>query len=245
MLFCALMLGPVHRWIWRDTERRAHKLLRFGETETDGGRDLVRASEKTSDPLLRRLYLVHAIDEHRHGEMFRRRGSALLRELSAGSNSGFQADWLAPSGHGADDLNVEEEPDDALLAFLHLSEKAAAERFTVYSHVLQDDAPTHEIFEEILRDEVFHMNYTLVQLARVSPERHRWRLWRTRLSRLWKGYLRLATAIAGLLGTVILTLQYFILLPPFAFLAKRAERREPRGWSRVDAKRNDSLNRQY
>ena len=59
------MLGPVHRWIWRDTERRAHKLLRFGETETDGGRDLVRASELTPDPLLRRLYLVHAIDEHR------------------------------------------------------------------------------------------------------------------------------------------------------------------------------------
>ena len=57
--------------------------------------------------------------------------------------------------------------------------------------------------------------------------------------------MRLATTIAGLLGTVILTLQYFILLPPFAFLAKRAERREPRGWSPVDAKRNDSLNRQY
>src|SRR5258708_39525241 len=110
MLFCALMLGPVHRWIWRDTERRAHKLLRFGETETDGGRDLVRASEKTSDPLLRRLYLVHAIDEHRHGGMFRRRGSALLRELPDGSQSRFQSDCVAPSGHGAGALNGEAEP---------------------------------------------------------------------------------------------------------------------------------------
>jgi hypothetical protein len=239
------MLGPVHRWIWSDAERRAHKLLRFGETETDGGRDLVRASEKTPDPLLRRLYLVHAIDEHRHGEMFRLRGSELLRELPPGSKSSFQADWLAPSGHGADDLNVEEEPDDALLAFLHISEKSAAERFTVYRDVLQEDVPTHAIFEEILRDEVFHMNYTLVQLARISPQRHRWRVWRARLSRLWKGYLRLATAIAGLLGTVVLTLQYFLLLPPFAFLAKRAERREPRGWSPISPQRNDSLKRQY
>ena len=34
------MFRPVHRWIWCDAERRAHKLLRFGETETDGGRDL-------------------------------------------------------------------------------------------------------------------------------------------------------------------------------------------------------------
>jgi hypothetical protein len=239
------MLGPVHRWIWNDAERRAHKLLRFGETETDGGRDLVRASEKTSDPLLRRLYLVHAIDEHRHGELFRRRGSALLRELSASSKCGFQADWLAPSGHGADDLNVEEEPDDALLAFLHLSEKAAAERFTVYRDVLQDDPPTHAIFEEILRDEVFHMNYTLVQLARISPQRHRWRIWRARLSRLWKGYLRLATALAGAIGGLILTIQYFVLLPPFAWLAKRAERREVPGWTPISPKRNDSLKRQY
>ena len=239
------MLGPVHRWIWSDTERRAHKLLRFGETETDGGRDLVRASEKTSDPLLRRLYLVHAIDEHRHGEMFRRRGSTLLRELSASSKSSFQGDWLAPSGHGADDLNVEEEPDDALLAFLHLSEKSAAERFTVYRDVLQDDVPTHGIFEELLRDEVFHMNYTLVQLARVSPQHHRWRLWRARLSRLWKGYLRLATALAGVIGGLILTIQYFVLLPPFAWLAKRAERRELPGWTPISPERNDSLKRQY
>jgi hypothetical protein len=41
MVFSARMLKPLHRWIWRDSERRAHKLLRFGETETDGGRDLV------------------------------------------------------------------------------------------------------------------------------------------------------------------------------------------------------------
>jgi len=44
------MLAPVHRWIWRNAERRVQKLLRFGETETDGGRDILRAAEVTSDP---------------------------------------------------------------------------------------------------------------------------------------------------------------------------------------------------
>src|SRR6267154_1004654 len=112
------MFRPVHRWIWCDAERRAHKLLRFGETETDGGRDLVRAAETTPDDLLRRLYLEHAIDEHRHGEMFRRRGAEILRALGPHAAAGFQADWLAPSGHGADDLEVGEESDEALLAFL-------------------------------------------------------------------------------------------------------------------------------
>jgi len=31
------MLTPLHRWIWSDTDRRVQKLLRFSETETDGG----------------------------------------------------------------------------------------------------------------------------------------------------------------------------------------------------------------
>ncbi len=238
------MLQPLHRWIWRDTERRAHKLLRFGETETDGGRDLIRAAELTSDPLLRRLYLVHAADELRHGDLFRRRGSEILRALPPGSKPNFQGDWLAPSGHGADDLSVDGR-DDVLLAFLHLSEKAAASRFTVYRDVLPDDPPTRAVFEEILHDETFHMNYALTQLARVSPEHHRRRLWRARLSRMWKGFLRLMAALGSLIGGLILTIQYFILLPPFAWLAKRAGRREPLGWTPISAKRNDSLDRQY
>jgi hypothetical protein len=238
------MLGPVHRWIWRDTGRRAHKLFRFGETETDGGRDLVRAAEQTRDPLLRRLYLVHAADELRHGEMFRRRGTEILLSMPPGSKPGFQSSWLAPSGHGEDDLCLDGR-DETLLAFLHLSEKAAANRFAVYRDVLQDDLPTRTIFEEILHDEAFHMNYAFSQLTRVSPQHHRSRLWRARFSRLWKSYLRLAAALAGVMGAAILTVQYFILLPPFAFLAKRAHRQETPGWSPVSPRRNNSLKRQY
>jgi len=239
------MLAPVHRWIWRNAERRVQKLLRFGATETDGGRDILRAAEVTSDPLLRRLYLEHAIDEFRHGVLFRRRAAALVSVSPSRSNPSFQGDWLAPGGHGLDDLQVDGESDDAMLAFLHVSEKAAASRFTVYRDVMQHDPPTRAIFEEILHDETFHMNYTLTQLARVAPRRHRRHLWRARLSRLWKGYLRLATALAGILGSIMLTIQYFVLLPPFAWLAKRAERREHAGWIPVSPERNGSLDRQY
>ena len=134
------MLAPVHRWIWRDMNRRVRKLMRFGETETDGGRDILRAAEVTADPLLRRLYLVHAIDELRHGVMFRQRAASLLPTVHSPSSPTFEADWLAPGGHGLDDLKVDDESDDTMLAFLHLSEKAAASRFTVYRDVLKDDA---------------------------------------------------------------------------------------------------------
>ena len=236
------ILTPIHRWIWRDRERRVQKLLRFGETETDGGRDLLRAAELTSDPLLRRLYLVHAADEQRHGMLFRRRAAALLH----GDRVSVGTEWLAPAGHGLDDLNVGEESDDTMLAFLHLSEKAAASRFTVYRDALAQDPATQSVFTSILHDEMFHMNYTLTQLVRVSPERHRSHLWRARLSRLWKAYLRLASALAGVIGGLVLTIQYFVVLPLFAWLAKRAASREPGGWSAISPERNQgSMRRQY
>jgi len=239
------MLTPVHRWIWSDADRRVQKLFRFGETETDGGRDILRAAEVTPDPLLRRLYLEHAIDEFRHGVLFRHRAAELLRTSRSRSNIGFQGDWLAPGGHGLDDLQVDGESDQTMLAFLHLSEKAAASRFTVYRDVMQHDPPTRAIFEEILHDETFHMNYTLMQLARVEPQRHKRHLWRARLNRLWKAYLRLATSLAAILGSILLTIQYFVLLPPFAWLAKRAAHREHSGWMMVSPERSDSLDRQY
>src|SRR6266487_346940 len=110
------MLTPVHRWIWSDIDRRVQKLLRFGETETDGGRDILRAAEVTSDPLLRRLYLEHAIDEFRHGVLFRHRAADLLKLSRSGSNPGFHGGWLAPGGHGLDDLQVDSESDRNMLA---------------------------------------------------------------------------------------------------------------------------------
>jgi hypothetical protein len=239
------MLAPIHRWIWRDESRRVQKLLRFGETETDGGRDLLRAAEVTRDPLLRRLYLVHAADEQRHGQLFRRRAVSLLGTMARPPAAQSGAEWLAPAGHGLDDLEVDREPDDTMLAFLHVAETSAASRFAVYRDVMRFDPDTRGIFDDILHDEMFHMNYTLTQLVRVSPHGHRSRLWRARLSRLWKAYLRLASAIAGAIGGVILTVQYFVLLPPFAWLAKRAERREPAGWRAIPPARAGSLHGQY
>jgi rubrerythrin len=223
-----LLLTPVHRWVWADVQRRARKMLRFSETEADGARDITRAAEITRDPALRRLYLRHADDEQRHALLFQRRG----RELFDSSRDRvFEANWLAPGERGLDDLDVGTENDESLLAFLHLSEKAAAGRFVIYEKVLDCDPPTRAMFARILEDEEFHMTYTRKQLARLSPRRQGLRLWQARAGRLWKTYLRIATALAALLGTVMLAIQYFLVLPIFALFAKRAARREPEGFS--------------
>src|SRR5215212_4174105 len=128
----AILRSAVLQWVWSDPKRRAQNLLRFAEVEADGGRDLVRAAEVTKDPLLRRLFLKHALDEQRHADLFRGRGLDLIRTLPDRTAEGVKADWLAPGERGLDDVRVEEERDDTLLAFLHLSEAAAARDFASY-----------------------------------------------------------------------------------------------------------------
>ena len=142
------MMRPLHRWVWGDFDRRVRKLIAFSHVEGDGGRDILRAAELTPDPLLRRLYLEHAIDELHHADLFRQRGADLLKLRAPRSSVLFDSNPL-PGGHGLDDLSIEGEPDHRLLAFLHVAEKAAAGRFAVYRDVVADDPSTRAIFEEI------------------------------------------------------------------------------------------------
>src|SRR5262249_5718900 len=104
------ILRPIHRWIWSDDQRRVRKLLRFAQVEGDGGRDILRAAEVTPDPLLRRLFLAHAIDELRHSDLFRDRGARLLGRLALGLKPNIEATGHGPGEHGLDDLSVESEP---------------------------------------------------------------------------------------------------------------------------------------
>src|SRR5437870_13829378 len=108
------LLRPVHRWVWGDFDRRVRKLIAFAAVEGDGGRDILRAAELTADPLLRRLYLEHAIDELRHADLFRQRGAELLQLRSTRSRVIFNTSAL-PGGHRRDDLYIEGQPDHRLL----------------------------------------------------------------------------------------------------------------------------------
>jgi rubrerythrin len=241
----AVATGWIWGWIWRDPRRCASTLLRFAAVEADGGRDLVRAAELTPDPVLRHLFLKHAADEQRHAGLFRRRGLALLATLEASRRPRTAPDWLAPGERGLDDLQVDAVEAADLLAFLHLSESAAARDFGRYSTALAHDPATRAVFQAVLRDEAYHMTYTRAQLRRIAPQRERWLLWKGRAGRLWKLYLRLAGGLAGVIGAVVLTAQYYILLPPFALLARRAARREIPGWTAIPAERNGRLTGQY
>jgi len=238
------ILRPFYRAVWADPGRRSRKLLQFAQVEADGGRDLVRAAELTSDPVLRRRFHAHARDEARHATLFRARGLALRSEHFVADPDILDADWIAPGERGLDDLRVEDEDMASLLAFIHLSESAAARDFALYRDVLDHDPLTRAVFDRILRDEEFHMRYSLSELERAAPGRTRRLLWKARFRRLWKAYLRLAMAFAGVMAGMVLTIQYFVLLLPFALLAKRAARRERPGWIVIEPK-HENLRGQY
>jgi hypothetical protein len=55
----------------------------------------------------------------------------------------------------------------------------------------------------------------------------------------------MAAALGAVIGGFIMTVQYFVILPPFSWLAKRAERRESPGWTPISPQHNRSLQRQY
>jgi hypothetical protein len=239
------ILRVVHRRIWDNDALRARNLLRFGRTEADGARDLVRAAETTADPILRRVFMLHAKDEYHHADLFRRRGTDILLSLDPRARPSPGGEWLAPGERGLDDLRVGDETDATLLAFLHLSEKSAADEFALYRDALSADPATRMVFEQVLRDETFHMNYTFAQLGRIAPGRRGLLLWRARLSRLWKGYLRVAAALASLMSGVLLTVLYLVVVPLFALAAKRAERREPAGWRPIADRGSATMTRQY
>jgi len=240
-----VLLKPLQKWVWRDPARRGLRLLNFAEVESDSGRHMVRAAELTQDPRLRQLYLRHAGDEGRHAQMFRQRGLELVHAHAGGALAIPDSNWLAPGERGLDELNIEGSRDGSLLAFLHLSERDAARDFAIYREAVGRDARTRAVFERVLRDEEHHMNYTREELARVSPEAQGRLLWTARLNRMWKAYLRFAVALAGLIGSVVFTLQYFILLPPFAWISRRAAAREAEGWRMLSGDGPRELGGQY
>lgn len=220
---------PIDRLVWADPRRRARKLLQFAEVEAQGARDLFRAAEMTDDPLLRRRLFAHARDEVRHAALFRARGLALRRTLTDPGPEHGLGDGLIPGERGFDRLEVERESIAALLAFIHLSERAASQAFAAYGAVLDHDPQTRAVIDRIARDEEGHMRYSRAELTRLAPDARR-ALWVARLRRFWRAYLRLALILADMISRLVLTLLYFLLLPPFAWVAKRAARKEAAGW---------------
>lgn len=233
------------RAVWTDPVRRFQTLLSFSETEEDGGKDLLAAARRVSDPDLRAHILRHAEDEVRHAELFRRRAAELAEEAGGtlervGSDRAYDLSrgrGGEVDAHGFFDSGLCDELGEvAYVAMLHVAEQRAAELFELHHELNAHDPGTRAVFAEILKDEKYHVAYTGRFLEK-------WRraglgkevdegLDAARSSRLWGGWKRLGLRCGASLSRGVLRVLYWTLLLPFGLIARRS--RPAAGWRPVD-----------
>ena len=236
------------RGIWNDPVRHYRTLVSFSETELDGGKDLKLAAQRVSDPELRMHLERHARDEERHASLFRVRASEVKAEAARGSLDAHESDraWDLGRARAGRDVDahgflqvglIGEMGDVAYVAMLHVAERRAAELFTVH-HAGSATAPaTQRVFDEILKDEKYHVAYT-------SKFLQKWRdqgrtkevedaLSAARGSRLVGAWRRLGVRSASGFSRVVLFVLYWTLLLPFGALAGR--NRSTHGWQPAKA----------
>jgi len=226
-----------HRAVWVDPVRRYRTLQSFSETEEDGGKDLMTAAKRVSDPDLRTHLLRHADDERRHAEMFRRR-AAEVRDLAAdtaapggdvseraydlsGARPGLELD-----AHGFFNAGLCEELGEvAYVAMLHVAEQRAAALFEMHSALNEHDPETKAVFDAILKDEKYHVSYTGVFLDKWRAQGREREvedgLSAAKSSRFIGAWKRLGVRSAGSFSRAVLFVMYWTVLAPFGLLAGR------------------------
>lgn len=234
--FAPLMLKLRPRRVWSDPYRKYRTLLSFSETEEDGGKDLVRAGRRVSDLDLRKHLERHASDEVRHADLFRRRAAEVASEHNipiGGTDGGSDKRYdLAGARKGVDvDAHgfmnaglIDELGELEYVAMVHVAECKAAELFAVYRDLNAHDAATRDVFEEILRDEKYHVAYTKTFLDK-------WRrqgrgaeidkaLKKAKSSRLMGAWRALGLRSASGFAHAVLFVFYWTLLLPFGLFSK-------------------------
>jgi rubrerythrin len=240
------------RPVWRDPYRKYRTLLSFSDTEEDAGKDLIRAAARIVDPTLRAHVERHAADEMRHARLFRARAAELAAEhrLPPGGAADPQRPFdlskarpdLALDSHGFYAAGLIDELGELeYVAMLHRAEKRAADLFTEFRDANAKDAATRAVFDEILRDERYHVAYTERFLERWRAEGRGAEvdraLARSDASRWLEAWKRLGARSAAGTARVVLVVLYWTVVAPFAIASKRAV---PRGWQEPRRARDGS-----
>ena len=237
------------RATWADPARMLATLESFARTEEDGGRDIATAARRVRDDELRGHLARHAKDELKHAELFRRRAAELRgagvaeAESEAKGARAYDLTRGRPTSevdaHGFFKVGLLDELGEVpYVAMLHVAERKAADLFTLHRDLTRGDPPTCAIFEEILRDEHYHVAWTAAMLKRWREEGReaevKGALKAARTSRFMGGWKRLGARSAAGFGRAVMVVLYFTLLAPFG-LAARRNRDGERGWRQAAA----------
>lgn len=230
LLIPFLLFRALSRLIWRIPGRDAMKMAEFSHVELGSGLDMLAATQAATDPLLRRKYFIHALDELKHSRMFRERAQILAVRAGTGDRVGAvleDAGFISEHGINQGEPLCKQLTEMQLLAFVWLHERQGAAQFSVYSELMGDDADSRVMFEEIARDERFHITYARAELerrAQKTPWTVRQAVWWVRLRDVWQAWGRLSFKIGDIMSGFWLSLLYYIVLAPFALAAQKREK---------------------
>ncbi|MEM7199146.1 MAG: hypothetical protein AAF628_02705 [Planctomycetota bacterium] len=227
-----------NRSLWTDPVRRVRTLESFAATEDDGGKDLLAAAKRILDADLRRHIQRHAEDEVRHASLFRGRAAELRSEAGLGvrrdEESGRAFDLIESrrgAGHDRHSATMCDELGEvAYVAMLHVAEQRARDLFEVHQSLLEHDPETRAVFEQILRDENYHVAYTSKFLddwqAQGRGAEVVSALSAAKSSRFLGAWKRLGLRSGAGFSQVLLLVMYWTVLLPFGVLS-RCMRRPP------------------
>jgi len=249
-----------YRKLWSDAHRSLLTLESFAETEEDGGRDLVAASRRITDPVILGHLLRHADDELRHARLFRERAAEMAQEQGRRAGvkseelgraydlSGKRSHWEVDA-HGFFSAGILDELGEVpYIAMLHLAEKRAAKVFTCHVRAARSagDRRTSEVFASILRDEHYHVAWTGKVLEGwrgqgrgAEVDRARRQVRRGRFMESWRS---LGLRSTGSLSHLFLAVAFWTFLAPFGLFARRMRQTTP-GWRKSNA--GSGLHSQY
>lgn len=236
---------PRYRAMWADPVRKVRTLESFGSTEDDGGRDLLSAAKRVTDPELLHHIERHAKEEMLHGELFRARAAELRAEsqtegavredFSDMSTSMLRARGdVEVDGHGFYDGSLLDSLGEvSYVAMVHVVEKRALETFELHRRCIgDDDAETAALFERVAKDEKYHISYTGKILDRWRKEgRERevdQALKEAKRSTFLGAWKRLGLRSGAGFGKVMLFVFYWTILLPVGLFSRG--RKAPGGW---------------
>src|SRR5258706_8348622 len=167
--------------VWAMKGKIAEAIRGFQATEADGVWHLRRGLARITDPRHRAILFAHTLEEEAHAEEF------------AHVYSHYGQHAMKPASYEREDLYSDSEPVWKTLAYVHVGEADATDRFRMIREALAQGR-LKDSLDRIVTDEEGHVGLThrmLVEMG-ASERQIRAEVRKVRFKRLWDGWLRAA-----------------------------------------------------